>query len=151
MMNEAVESIMTKKLLTVTPENNLSDVRRLFIENSIHHLPVVERGKLVGILTTYDLWKNEIAPKDYKKTLVADVMTKRVARISPKDKIGTAAELFLDNRFHALPVVDNSDQLLGIVTSFDILLYEFKKEYPKPILFQHLFDQRSQKTTHVSA
>ena len=52
---------------------------------------------------------------------------------------------------NALPVVDDSGLLLGIVTSFDILLYEFKKEYPKPILFQHLFDQHSQETTRVSA
>ena len=151
MMNEAVDSIMTKNLLTVAPGNNLSDVRRLFMNNSIHHLPVVEGNKLIGILTTYDLWKNEIAPDDYGKTLVSDVMTTSVAKIGPKDKIGTAAEIFLDNRFHALPVVDDSGLLLGIVTSFDILLYEFKKEYPKPILFKHLFDQHSQETTRVSA
>lgn len=55
-------------------------------------------------------------------------MTTGVVRISPIDKIGTAAELFLDNRFHALPVVAEENRLLGIFTSFNILLYEFKKE-----------------------
>jgi len=121
------------------------------MEHSIHHLPVVEGGSLVGILTTYDLWKNEIAPKDYGKTRVDEVMTTGVVRISPIDKIGTAAELFLDNRFHALPVVAEENRLLGIVTSFDILHYEFKKEYPRPILFDHLYDQHSQDTASVYA
>lgn len=151
MMNEAVHTIMTRDLITVTPGVTLNKVRSIFMGHSIHHLPVVEGESLVGILTTYDLWKNEIAPKDYGKTRVDEVMTTGVVRISPKDKIGTAAELFLDNRFHALPVVDEENRLLGIVTSFDILLYEFKKEYPRPILFDHLYDQHSQDTARVSA
>lgn len=151
MMNEAIKTIMTQDLITVSMDDNLSDVRNLFMRYKIHHLPVVEGRKLVGILTTYDLWKNEIAPLDYEKSLVKDFMTSAVAKIGPEDKVGTAAELFLLNRFHALPVVDEEDHLLGIVTSFDILLYEFKKEYPRPILFKHLFDQHSQNSTRISA
>lgn len=150
-MNEGVHSIMSKNLITVTAEMNLHQVRQLFMENNIHHLPVVNENKLIGILTTYDLWKNEISPSDYKSTKVKDVMTKTVAKLDPHDKIGTAAEVFLDHRFHALPVVDDHNNLLGIVTSFDVLLYEFKKEYPKPILFKHLFDQTSNDSTRISA
>lgn len=47
-------------------------------------------------------------------------------KLEPEDKIGTAAELFLDNRFHALPVVSDG-YLVGLVTTFDVLRYEFKK------------------------
>ncbi len=151
MMNEAVHTIMTKSLITVDQFTTLDRVRTLFKEHRIHHLPVVEGRKLIGILTTYDLWENEIAPKDYKKALVKDFMTSAVVKISPMDKVGTAAEIFLANRFHALPVVDANNQLLGLVTSFDILLYEFKKEYPIPILFKHLYDQHSQETARFSA
>lgn len=150
-MNEAVHSIMTKDLITVSPDTKLDEVRHIFMKYKIHHLPVVEGKHLMGILTTYDLWKNKIAPSDYHTTSVKKVMTSKVAKIGPQDKIGTAAEIFLDNRFHALPVVDDHNQLLGIVTSFDVLLYEFKKEYPNPILFKHLFDQQSQGSTRVSA
>ena len=139
-MNEAVNTIMTKRLITVKPTDNLLQVRQIFMNHSIHHLPVVSGGKLVGILTTYDLWKNEIAPADYSKALVMEVMTSKVAKISPEDKIGTAAEIFLDNRFHALPVVDESNYLKGIVTSHDVLKYEYLKAYPRPILFRELFD-----------
>jgi len=142
-MNEAVKSIMTTNLITVKPSDTLAHVRHIFMRNSIHHLPVVDTaGRLVGILTTYDMWKNEIAPADYSTIQVMDIMTIRIAKISPDDKIGTAAEIFLDNRFHALPIVNEDNLLLGIVTSHDVLKYEYLKEYPKPILFKELFTRR---------
>jgi len=134
---------MTTKLITVKPTDTLAHVRHLFMQNSIHHLPVTDSaGRLVGIMTTYDMWKNEIAPADYSTVQVMDIMTVRIAKIGPKDKIGTAAEIFLDNRFHALPIVDEDNFLMGIVTSHDVLKYEFLKEYPKPILFRELFTMR---------
>lgn len=139
MMNEAVRSLMTTNLITVTPTTNLHTVRQIFMKNAIHHLPVTnDDNRLVGILTTYDLWKNEIAPHDYSRVLVEEIMSTKIAKINPWDKIGTAAEIFLDNRFHALPVVDNHNRLIGIVTSHDVLRYEYMKEYPKPLLFKEL-------------
>jgi len=146
MMNEAVRPIMTTKLITVNPSSNLYTVRQIFLGNNIHHLPVTnDNMELVGLLTTYDLWKNEIAPAEYPEVLVADIMTTKLAKIGPEDKVGTAAEIFLDNRFHALPVVDEHNVLIGIVTSHDVLKYEFIKEYPKPILFKKLLTDFSQK------
>jgi CBS domain-containing protein len=62
-------------------------------------------------------------------------MTHRIAKLELDDKVGTAAEIFLENRFHALPIVDENDHLLGIVTTFDVLKYEFEKEYPKERTF----------------
>lgn len=141
MMNEDVRTIMTTDLITVKPTTQLSTVRQIFMSHKIHHLPVMENGELVGLITTYDMWKNEIAPSDYTTTEVSKIMTTSIAKIGPYDKIGTAAELFLDNRFHALPVVNEHNHLVGIVTSFDVLLYEFKKEYPNPILYKNLFEK----------
>ncbi len=141
MMNEAVKSIMTTDLITAKPTTKLDKIREIFMNHKIHHIPIMESGRIVGLVTTYDLWKNKIAPVDYASTPVADVMTTQIAKIRPTDKVGTAAELFLDNRFHALPVVNENDNLLGIVTSFDILLYEFKKAYPNPILYKNLYEK----------
>jgi len=56
-------------------------------------------------------------------------MTKHVATLEPEDKVGSAAELFLENLFHAVPIVKDG-VLQGIVTSFDVIKYEFHKEYP---------------------
>lgn len=140
-MNEPVNTIMTTDLVTISPNDRLDNVRQVFMDNAVHHLPVVNEGKIVGIVTTYDIWKNEIAPQDYATTEVKEIMTTQIAKIGPNDKIGTAAELFLDKRFHALPIVDDENNLLGIVSSFDVLLYEYKKEYPNPILYKHLFTE----------
>ena len=142
-MNKAVKSIMITDLITVHPNTDLLKVRSIFMDNKIHHLPVLgNNGFLLGLLTTYDLWKNEIAPIDYSITTAQEVMSTNLAKIGPTDKIGTAAEIFLDNRFHALPVVDNENILIGMVTSHDILMYEYIKAYPKPILFRDLIPER---------
>lgn len=140
MMNETIQTIMTKNPISLKKDSKLSEVKAIFDQNRIHHLPVVdEEGNLIGLLTTYDMWKLNLHFDEYANIPVSEVMNKKVVRISADDKIGTAAELFLDKRFHALPVVDN-DKLVGIVTSFDVLRYEFVKEYDKPILYKEVYE-----------
>jgi len=129
MMNEPLSSIMTRNVITVGPDDKLSSARDIFMKNKVHHLPVVHGTKLLGILTTYDLFKYVRRDTDYENTFVKDVMTKHVATLEPEDKVGSAAELFLENRFHAVPIVKEGE-LKGIVTSFDVIKYEFHKEYP---------------------
>jgi acetoin utilization protein AcuB len=131
MMNEAVSTIMTKELITIHPDDKLSMVLEAFKTKKIHHLPVIEDGKLVGLITTSDLmWLNR-SFDDYSSIQVSDVMTRKLATLEPSAKIGTAAEIFLENWFHALPIVDENELLVGIVTSFDILRYNYNKAYPK--------------------
>lgn len=128
-MNETVKTIMSTELKTVSPNDSLSKVKELLINNRIHHIPVIEGKKLVGLVTTYDLFKLSIDLKDYENTKVSDVMTRKLAVIEPTDKVGTAAEIFMEHLFHAVPVVQDGE-LVGIVTSFDVLRYEYNKEYP---------------------
>jgi len=130
MMNERVASIMTRELITVNQDDSLQKVKDILINNRIHHVPVVDGTKLVGLVTTYDLFKLNVEHKDYPNTRVGNVMTKRIATIESNFHIGTAAEVFMEHLFHAIPVVDNGE-LVGIVTSFDILKYEYQKEYPR--------------------
>lgn len=137
MMNEAIHTIMTKNPIALSPKHTMADVESLFKHHRIHHLPVVDEGKLIGLVTTYDLWNHRSSsPAD---VFVTDMMNTRIVKISSDDKIGTAAELFLDNRFHALPVMEG-DQLVGIITTFDILKYQFKKEYDNIILYKDAFE-----------
>lgn len=137
MMNESVHTIMVKDLITLEPEDSVLKVKDIFMKKRIHHIPVIENGMYVGLVTTYDLWKIDVKMSDYDDIKVKDIMSTKTLKISPDDKVGTAAELFLDNRFHALPVVQNGI-LVGLVTSFDVLMYEFKKEYPEPILYREI-------------
>jgi acetoin utilization protein AcuB len=129
MMNEPLSSIMTRNVITVSPDEKLSAARDIFMKNRVHHLPVVIGTKLMGILTTYDLFKFVQKNGDYDTTVIRDVMTTHIATLEPEDKVGSAAELFLENLFHAVPIVKDG-QLMGIVTSFDVIKYEFHKEYP---------------------
>lgn len=149
-MNEQVSSIMTTNPISIRPYDALSTVMAIFQNNRIHHLPVTdEEGDLKGIITTYDLWKLDVPFDRYADIEVSEVMTTKIAKISPTDKVGTAAELFLDNRFHALPVIENS-KLVGIVTSFDVLRYEFIKEYDKPILYKDIYEQGLNKAAYTA-
>ena len=139
MMNEAVQTIMTKDLITLHSSDKVSEVTKIFRNNRIHHLPIVEGEKLVGLITTYDLWKMGKSFEESKNITIGEVMSKKLAVLGPNDKIGTAAEILLFNRFHALPIVENG-KLLGIITTHDVLKYEFKKEYPKTIMHKDLFE-----------
>lgn len=141
MMNEPIKSIMTTNPVCLQVDSSLADVIQIFANQRIHHLPVVDNKRLVGLITTYDLWRQDAPLEQYATIAVSDVMTERVVKLSPDDKIGTAAELFLDKRIHALPIVDQGN-LVGIVTSFDVLRYEFKKEYKSAILYKDVLEPR---------
>ncbi|MCO6462027.1 MAG: CBS domain-containing protein [Saprospiraceae bacterium] len=133
MMNEPLSGIMSTELITVSPADSLTVVLDLFKRRRIHHLPVVDNGKLVGLITTADLlWLNKNF-SEYESMKVSDIMTTKLATLEPTDKIGSAAELFLLNRFHAIPVVSDG-MLIGLVTSFDVLKDQFKKSYPTQLV-----------------
>ena len=135
MMNEEVRTIMSTKVTTAGPNETVGNVLKTMERKRLQQLPVVEAGKLVGLITTYDLWQHCRDNPDCEKRLVRDVMTQAVVKLAPKDKVGTAAELFMDRRFKTLPVVNLRDELKGVVTAFDVIKYSFKKEYPEPILY----------------
>jgi CBS domain-containing protein len=126
---------MSTRVTTVSPQQTVNEVLNLMERKRLQQLPVVEHGKLVGLITTYDLWKNCRSNPSCSENVVGDVMTSAVVKLAPKDKVGTAAELFMDRRFKTLPVVNLRDELKGVVTAFDVIKYSFKKEYPQPILY----------------
>jgi CBS domain-containing protein len=130
MMNEKIRSIMTTDVITLAPQNTLGQARAILLQNGVHHLPVIDGGKLVGILTSYDMFKTGKSADQMKDIKVADVMSTHLSTLSPDDHIGTAAEVLLRNFFHAIPIVTENKDLAGILTTYDILKYEFEKEYP---------------------
>ncbi len=128
MMNEPISSIMTTDLISVGPNDSLDRVRAIFLSKRIHHVPVVEGNKLLGLMTTYDLFRLERS-SGLQDVTAKDAMTTRLATLEPQQKIGVAAEVFLENLFHAIPIVKDGN-LMGIITTFDLLKYNFKKAYP---------------------
>lgn len=128
MMNEPLSTIMTSELITLGPDATLDQADQILRTKRIHHLPVVENQKLIGLLTTYDLYKLDYSHAEYPTIPVKAVMTSKLATLEPDDKIGTAAEIFLAHLFHAIPVVKDGI-LVGIVTTHDVMKYCFRKEY----------------------
>ena len=131
MMNELVQSHMTTNLITLGPENTLGEVRDILIEKHIHHIPIVEGRKLVGMVTSWDLFKLGKSAEDLKSIKVKDVMTTKVATLDPGQHLGAVAEVLTKHLFHAVPIVNDHNELLGIVTSTDIIRYGHTKEYPE--------------------
>lgn len=80
MMNENVGSIMTTNLITVGPSDTLQTVKDILISRRIHHVPVVEEGIMVGLVSIDDLFKLNINHSDYGNTLVSTVMTKNLPK-----------------------------------------------------------------------
>lgn len=130
MMNEALSTIMTTDIMTLSPMDSIAKAKQLFLEKKFHHIPILDGEKLVGVITKSDLWKSGKPFDQYADTLVRDVMTTKMVHLAPTQRIGVAAELFLENRFGYIPIV-SGEKLEGIVSSFDIMMYSFKKEYPR--------------------
>ena len=131
MMNEKISTIMIHDVITVDPEDTLDKVKQLLVDEKIEHIPVVDNNKLVGIISYHDLWELNKDFKEYSKIKAKEVMTRKVAYLEPDAKIGTAAEIFLQNLFHCIPITDDQKNLIGIVTNLDVIWYAYKKEYPK--------------------
>lgn len=127
-----VSQIMTKNLITIHPSDKLSKVEELFSTNKIHHIPVAECKTLVGLISKSDLnlFKRGLANLSasekaeelnrYNMVEVKEIMTTGIASISSSDKIAVAIEIFKENLFHCIPIVDN-EELTGIVTPLDII------------------------------
>ena len=122
---------MTSRLITVKPKDKLTAVKEIFDQNKIHHIPVVRFKEIVGIISKSDFlhflrgfqrneedrFVNEARLRVYN---AEDIMTSGIAKVTPDDRINVVLDIFLENRFHAIPVIDKGD-LVGIVTSFDVI------------------------------
>lgn len=107
--------VMTAPVVTVTPATAVGAARRLQQRSRIRHLPVVEEGLLVGMVTPRDLLQ---ATGD--DATVADVMTRTVFVLSPETPLRAAARIFRQRRFGAMPVL-RGRELVGIVSMVDVM------------------------------
>lgn len=134
----AIREIMTTNLVTVGPDKPAKAIQDIFRENDFHHLPVLDKGEqLIGIISKEDVFKlsyvlslettgRTYSKKEYETLTAKDIMTKYPVVLDPDDSIGLAADIFLANKFHALPIVEDG-QLLGMVTTHDLLEFSFDK------------------------
>jgi acetoin utilization protein AcuB len=124
-----VRDWMTRELVTLSPEASVAEALTLCRERRIRHIPIIEEGRLVGIVSDRDLRDASPALGDPERasTLqeirVGDVMTREVSTADPQDSIENAAQEMYELKIGSLPVVaeEDEEELLGIVTSSDVM------------------------------
>ena len=131
--NEKIGQILTREIITVHIAQNVSDVRKIFAENGFHHVPVVSGKKLIGIVSASDILgisvegvgSDERSMDAYidHQFSIEGLMKKDLKTLSTKSTIADAAEILSDGKFHAVPVVDENDDLVGLVTSTDLIRF----------------------------
>jgi acetoin utilization protein AcuB len=124
-----IVDVMTKDPLKVTPSETIRQADELMAENKIRQLPVVKARELVGIITDRDIRSflsgSLLADPDAREKAldaqIGDVMTTEPVTLSPDDELQDAVELLIDEKIGGIPVVDEAEGLVGIVTYVDVL------------------------------
>jgi acetoin utilization protein AcuB len=124
-----IGDIMTRDPLTVTPSDTIGQADELMYENKFRQLPVVERHELVGIVTDRDIrsflsGSLFATPEERERALaakVASIMTTEPITASPEDDLRDTVEVLINEKIGGIPVVDEAEGLVGIVTYVDVL------------------------------
>lgn len=114
-----VRNWMSAPALTLGPTVTASAALSFMEKRRIRRLPVVEDGKLVGIVTKSDLLGAGSKPHVSGITRIAHVMTRKPIAIQGEETLETAAHLMLSNKISGMPVMDG-DRLIGIITESDL-------------------------------
>ena len=124
-----VRDYMSADPVIIGPNDSVGDALELLKDHSIRRLPVVSKGKLIGLVTNTDLIKASPSPATslsiheinylYPKIKIKDIMTKDVLTIGPDEAIEEAAVLMREKKFGTLVVADKNN-LVGIITESDL-------------------------------
>lgn len=150
-----VKKWMSKNVITLDVNDYMAGAVFLMKQHKIRRLPVVKKGKLVGILTDRDLKQAsasgatslEIHELLYliSKIKVEDIMTKEPITIAPDYTVEEAAQILLENRISGLPVLDQEGNLVGIITQTDIFkaLVSLTGLHRKGVSFGFMLEDRA--------
>jgi CBS domain-containing membrane protein len=127
-----VREIMMGSPVTLAPDDTLDLANDVISLGRIRHIPVVENGRLVGVISGRDLMgatanhvfglKQKSRSALLKSVLIKDIMKKRVVTMDPETPIKEAARMMAEKKIGCVPVVSEG-RLVGLVTTTDILRY----------------------------
>lgn len=138
-----VTEIMQTKLVTVSAGDALSTVEDIMTLGGVRHMPVVHAGKLVGVVSERDLLRASLSNlsafgKDERRAFlqvveIGRVMSSPPVTVGPDATVERAASLMADRKIGCLPVVDERERLVGIVTETDVLRH-FASRAPEALV-----------------
>lgn len=131
--NESINAILTRDVISVHTGQKLSEVNQIFKTHPIHHMPVLDGSKPVGMISTNDIFKLIFnvdgtddrmadAMLDHQFS-ISDVMQTDIQTLTAKSTVKDAAIMLKDSSLHSALVVDEAGKLAGIVTTTDLIAY----------------------------
>ena len=137
--NQSIEEVLTTEVITVRVHQKLSHVNKIFNEKMIHHIPVLEGKKAIGMISTTDIYKlihnidmhdkgkiDEMLDNDFT---IEDAMSKDLITLPISSTIKDAAGILQVSTRHSLIITNRDGEFEGIVTSTDLIKYLFNKIY----------------------
>jgi CBS-domain-containing membrane protein len=115
-----VRDIMTAEVVVASPDDDLMRAAQLMESNDFGSLPIGEDGRLIGMLTDRDIAIRGVAHGLGPDAKVRDVMTTDIECVRDTDSVAEAAARMEDMQIRRLPVVDENDKLVGIVSLGDL-------------------------------
>jgi len=143
-----IKQIMTKKVKCVGPNVKVVEIAYILTKNRIHGIPVVDKGKVLGIITESDFFikslpnlylpsyidflkkakfaeritkKQKIKTNKLLESKAKDIMTNKCVTIKASANVNELINIFKTKHLFTLPVVDESDKIVGIITQADII------------------------------
>lgn len=125
-----VKGWMTSDVMTIDEDTSMMKASQIMKENNVRRLPVMHKGKLVGMVTDRDI--KEASPSKattldvhelyylLSELKVKDIMSKNIISIGPEDTVEKAAVKMLEHRISGLPVVNEKGKLVGMITQGDV-------------------------------
>ncbi|MFB6126853.1 MAG: CBS domain-containing protein [Halolamina sp.] len=122
---------MSDELVTVDPDTLVEDAADALRSNGVGSVLVVDDGGFVGILTTTDFVEIVAESRPKARTTVERYMSTDLVAVDPATPLAEAADPMVDRGLHHLPVVDDDEGLLGIVSTSDLASYLSRTDAPK--------------------
>ncbi len=114
-----VSEIMSREIVTISPDKQVGQALRLMHKHQIRHLPVLEGDRMVGWLTSRDL-REVLLASMLEKITVTDVMIKAPLSVTSDTGVEEAARLIMEHKIGGMPVLDG-DRLVGVITMLDVI------------------------------
>jgi CBS domain-containing protein len=119
-MGTSIKEVMTRDVRACEPNASVAEAAKVMAQEDIGPVPIVEDGRLVGIVTDRDIVVRVVAEgRDPKATTVREIASTELVTVSPDDDLDEALHLLAERQVRRLPVVEG-DRLVGIVAQADI-------------------------------
>jgi CBS domain-containing protein len=115
-----IREVMTENPSTCEPQASVAEVAKVMAREDVGSIPVVENGRLVGVVTDRDLTIRVLAEeRDPQSTTVGEIASKDVVSVAPDAELDEALRLLASHQVRRLPVVEG-DRLVGVVAQADV-------------------------------